>query len=310
LNISKLLVVTLGVVLIAGVITPAYAVVGSFFLTGHDPDFHATQGPSTTGARNIINAAIAFTTDPAFNPFSNAGVNKFLYVESNIAVPGGHTNGVNGIVAAGHVLNTDFEHHDASTLNGELDQLGTKYSAIVVASDCGGILTQAELDILIARSADIITFLNNGGGIVAFSEGNSCSGLTPNGGHYGFLPFIVSSTAFNQAEGGITVTPFGASLGLVDSDVNSNFSHNIFVGTFGLQIVDDDQADQILSIAGRGVVTDDGIEPEEPVVGGELLQIDNTALLLAGLSQNAIWMLPVLAGAAGAGIAALKLRRK
>jgi len=52
-------------------------------------------------------------------------------------------------------------------------------------------------------------------------------------------------------------------------------------------------------------------EPAEPpVVGGEFLPIDSTALLLAGLQSSAIWMLPVLAGAAGAGFAAFKLRRK
>jgi len=46
------------------------------------------------------------------------------------------------------------------------------------------------------------------------------------------------------------------------------------------------------------------------VIGGEFLAIDNTALLLAGLQSSAIWMLPVLAGAAGAGFAAFKLGRK
>ena len=51
-------------------------------------------------------------------------------------------------------------------------------------------------------------------------------------------------------------------------------------------------------------------ETPETVVGGELLPIDSTALLLAGLQTSAIWMLPILAGAAGAGIAAFKLRRK
>jgi len=45
-------------------------------------------------------------------------------------------------------------------------------------------------------------------------------------------------------------------------------------------------------------------------VGGELLPIDSTTLMLAGLQSSAIWMLPVLAGAAGVGIAAFKLRRK
>ena len=46
------------------------------------------------------------------------------------------------------------------------------------------------------------------------------------------------------------------------------------------------------------------------IIGGELLPIDSTALVLAGLQSSAIWMLPVLAGAAGAGIAAFKFRRK
>jgi len=52
------------------------------------------------------------------------------------------------------------------------------------------------------------------------------------------------------------------------------------------------------------------IEIFHPPVGGEFLPIDSTALLLAGLQSSAIWMLPVLAGAAGVGFAAFKLRRK
>jgi len=48
-----------------------------------------------------------------------------------------------------------------------------------------------------------------------------------------------------------------------------------------------------------------------PVVGGELLSIDSTALVLAGLQTSAIWMLPVLAGVAGSafGILYIKSRR-
>jgi len=44
------------------------------------------------------------------------------------------------------------------------------------------------------------------------------------------------------------------------------------------------------------------------IVGGELLPIDNTVLLLAGLQTSAIWMLPVLAGAAGVGAYYIKTR--
>jgi len=49
----------------------------------------------------------------------------------------------------------------------------------------------------------------------------------------------------------------------------------------------------------------------KPVVGGEFLPIDSTALVLAGLQTSAIWMLPVLAGIAGSafGILYIKYRR-
>lgn len=46
----------------------------------------------------------------------------------------------------------------------------------------------------------------------------------------------------------------------------------------------------------------------EQAVGGELLPIDSAALVLAGLQTSAVWMLPVLAGAAGAGAFYLKAR--
>ena len=45
-------------------------------------------------------------------------------------------------------------------------------------------------------------------------------------------------------------------------------------------------------------------------VGGHTMVIDSNALLLAGIQSTAIWMLPVLAVAAGAGFTAFKLRRK
>ncbi len=43
-------------------------------------------------------------------------------------------------------------------------------------------------------------------------------------------------------------------------------------------------------------------------VGGELLPIDSTSLMLAGLQSSAIWMLPVLAGIAGTGFYLIKFR--
>ena len=42
---------------------------GSIFLTGHDPDFHASLGGNLTGARDINTTAIGYVMDSSFNPF-------------------------------------------------------------------------------------------------------------------------------------------------------------------------------------------------------------------------------------------------
>jgi hypothetical protein len=253
-------------VVVAALLCAAPAWAGSIFLTGHDPDFHATLGGNTTGAINITNAAINFITDPAFNPFSNSGIHKFLFVESSIAPPPGHTVGLNGIVAAGYTEGVDFVHADASTLGAELLNLGTTYDAIVIASDFGGVLTQAELDILNLQSAVIKAFIEAGGGLYAMAESNGGAGLTPNGGQFGYLPFVTSSTQLDQSEIGFTVTPFGASLGLTDVDVNGNASHNIFNSFAPLSIVDLDASGHILTVAGRLDVIPPGPVPEPTTV--------------------------------------------
>ncbi|HEY6991904.1 MAG TPA: hypothetical protein VH369_26160 [Bryobacteraceae bacterium] len=234
-------------------------IAGSIFLTGHDPDYHSFAGGNTSGAAAINTAAINFVTDPAFNPFANAGIKRFLYVTSNIAPPAGHVDGTNGLLTSGYVLGVDFDRADAATLVTALGRLGTTYDALVIASDFGGILTQAELNILNAHSPDIINFLNQGGGLYAMAESDLGAGLTPGGGLFGYLPFVIASAQKDQNETGDTVTSFGASIGLSSTDLNGNASHNIFTATSGLNIVDLDSSGAILSLAGRGKVTDGGV---------------------------------------------------
>jgi len=53
-----------------------------------------------------------------------------------------------------------------------------------------------------------------------------------------------------------------------------------------------DEFDTVVNI--RGVITSLQLQPPQPTVGGELLQIDSTALVLAGLQSSAIWILPVV----------------
>jgi hypothetical protein len=234
-------------------------VVGSIVLTGHDPDFHANQGLNTTGAINLIQDSMKFITDPAFNTFSAGGIKQFLYVEGSTPPPSGNIEGDLGLAAAGLVEGVNYTEADASTLAAELAKLGTKYSALVVASDFGGNLTQAELSILDSQSSEIIAFLNQGGGLFAMAESGSTN---PTSGHFGFLPFVVTSAQLNQSEVGNTLTPFGATLGLTMSDINGNASHNIFTSTGGLNVVDNDSFGHILTLAGRGQVTVGGVTPE------------------------------------------------
>ena len=50
------------------------------------------------------------------------------------------------------------------------------------------------------------------------------------------------------------------------------------------------------------------LSPESPI-GGKIIPIDSTALLLAGAQTSAIWMAPLLAGVAGAAIIYIKKKR-
>lgn len=244
-----------GVSLIA--LTDHAAAQGSIFLTGHDPDFHASLGGNLAGARRFNQLAIGFVNDPGFNPYVAPAGGRFLFVESRIPVPGGHTIGKNGIIASGYVEGVNFDHADASQLNAALNGLGTTYSAIVVASDFGGILTQAELDILNARSGDIANFVNTGGGIYAMAESGSAGGLTTHD-RFGFIPRLVAGATLNQNENGFTVSGFGASIGYTVNEVNGNASHNIFTDFGGLSPVDYDAAGHVMSVAGRDVIPSAG----------------------------------------------------
>jgi len=137
------------------------------------------------------------------------------------------------------------------------------YSAIVIASDHGGMLGEAELTFLNGQAVAIVDYLNAGGGLYAESESNATGqiGATP---RFAFLPFLASSTDFNADEVSNTVTVFGSSLGLVDADVNGNFSHNYFAPTAGMSSVDlyNGSASRPLTLAYRGLVDIQGPIPE------------------------------------------------
>tara|TARA_R110002073_G_scaffold312026_1_gene483293 strand:+ start:1198 stop:2025 length:828 start_codon:yes stop_codon:yes gene_type:complete len=249
--------------------TVAIANAGPVFLTGHDPDFHAQDN---AGAANLLSIGLNYAASgQAFD-----STTKFLWVESNLAVPGGHRFGRNALTGAlGLTLGTHFDHVDAAGL-ASIDF--SNYEAIAIASNFGGMLSRAELDALIGRSADIATFINAGGGLFASSECDNCGadllGASPN--LFGFLPVDVTSIAANPP---FSVTGFGASLGLVNSDLNSP-THNSFGVIGGLNIVDTDASGNATTLAGVVNVSDGGFIPTNVPEPGTILLM---GLGLAGL---------------------------
>jgi choice-of-anchor A domain-containing protein len=222
---------------------------GPIFLTGHDPDFHAQDD---AGARRLLTKAVTFVRHGSSLPM--------LWVEARMSPPSGHRIGKNGLRAIGMTEGTHFIHMNAAELAAQSatwwQTLSSRYSAIGVASDFGGLLTQAELDQLNAHRDDIATFVNSGGGLMALSEGGGGAGLTTRN-RFQFLPIQVVSTG--NAYPPYTVTAYGQTeFGLLDSDVNSP-SHSHFADSFGLNVVTRSApTGQIMTLAGHVRITGGG----------------------------------------------------
>ena len=242
------------------VVSPAATQPGGIFVTGHDADCHAIVGEfNAVGAQHILQRAIAYVTHDAPDPH--------LLLVSDRRPGTVNCDPLDALQVSGftHVTLAD----DGSANSGVLD-LHTvdfrAYAAVVVASSPAGWLRQEELDILNARAADLQAYINGGGGLVAQSEELRVSPYVHHG-PYGFLPFIVSALPLTQREDGTLLTAAGLAMGLTTADVNGNWSHNVFLTTGDMQVIDTDASGQILSLATRGTnITPGGVNNTPPRV--------------------------------------------
>lgn len=228
--------------------SPAEA--GNVFVTGHDPDFHAADGP--TGS-NLLQVALDYVTCGT----TATTTEKFLVISARPAdlggVPAGHRDPVvAGFSSLGLVEGVHFDVANAAAIPGTDF---TQYTALAVVSSFGGLLTRRELDALNARSADIVSFLEGGGGVFASSECDATLGLacgamllSPSPAPmYGFLPFPLASAASTPP---FTLTPEGSAFGLAVADVN-DATHNSFLDAAGLDVVDFDALGLPTTLFGR-----------------------------------------------------------
>lgn len=239
------------------------AAAGNVFVTGHDPDFHASFGGNALGAQRIIQQALAFTR--------NGNPAPILYLQSNTSNNslGDHVDSEAGLIASGYTAGNSPGNFYVKVNATEFAAANLSlYSTLFVPSDHGGSLTGDDLAALNARTGDIVSYVNAGGGLVALAEdGNRTpAAVGPQPQNFGFLPFLVTTTGLSQGEAGFTVTPYGASLGLTSADVNGNASHTIFLTTGGLNVVDLDAAGNIITLAGSGPIV-----PEPSSIGLAIL---------------------------------------
>ena len=252
---------------------------GNILLSALDADYHGSFDPCTAcfnpeGARDFIKVAVAWVRNGSTKPF--------LFVESSIIppyadlVPGTtlidgskafHVDGELALIKRGYQAGIDYERRDASTLAAALMNL-SQYSAIVVASDFGGILTAAELSLLNAHRSQITSFLAQGGGVFAMAQSNDgiglydpqtgrgldanftdssrgllkcCQGLLGNEKLYGFLPYDVTVKSSNgRLDDSVKITPVGRRIGLTQFNLQGNVSHLYFEPTPGFQVASTD----------------------------------------------------------------------
>ena len=243
---------------IAGLLAGVPAAAGGIFITGHDSDWHAAYNgglSALVGPQHIVQTSINYVTGAKVNP-------HILYVTDDLGVGLDSLPSQAGLTLSGF---TNFDLADDGTNHIDVGTVNfANYDAIVVASSGGGQLHQSELDKLNARAADFVTYINAGGGLVAFAESTQYPGGTTHN-LYGFLPFVVVANSLPQDESTFMVTPFGAGLGLLNSDVQAGFAHNTFSNDAGMQVVDRDGAGAIISLAFTGTIGLTGVVAEPGV---------------------------------------------
>jgi len=136
--------------------------------------------------------------------------------------------------------------------------------------------------------------------------------ITETGKEY-WLSFIYSPRpGISEDSNGIEVFWDGLSLGIIGASGSGNpdtvwASHSFDVQASGDSTEIEFQAVGVESKTG-GYIDTVSVTAHDTPVAGEHLSIDSSALIIAGLTSSMVWMMPAVAGIAGAGIYLVKFR--
>lgn len=260
---------------------------GGVFVSGHDSDGHAGgehDGQLIAAAERIIARAVEYVSWKKPNP-------KIL-LATDLRFPGGDNGDPRRALGRYNFTVADYGSGQEGAL--DLHTVNFKdYDVLFVASSYGGWLRQDELDILNARRADVMDFVNEGGGLVALAESGGrlradslYPGVTRD--HYRFLPIPVSTVQFAEDEHGSRISPEGEAMGLTLFEY-INSTENYFTTTGGMDIIDYSAAGHVTTLAYRGRrVNLDGSSNEAPVVyaGPDRIVTMPNAATLAGVASD------------------------
>ena len=309
MNIHRLLSGTLALVLIAGLVTSQAFAQST---TGNEEDLLN---------QNIATPLQVEEVDCDVDSGDIVAINT-----SNGLSPNGFSMLITDLEAEGFVVRTVNLSNGIPECVVKLIIAGTNNSQCVP----GGFV-QADIDIITA-------FVNNGGALALFNELSFCSATNPIAVAFGETP---NADSFSETYTANTNWDPTSPATLFDGVTDWRYVAGETYQSSPDAVVTRDSpfpGDQPVMIAkefGQGCVLMNGdgdwiqniayglldnsvlgvnifqflnecIAPE--VVGGELLPIDNTALFLAGIQSSTIWMLPALAGAAGAGAYYIRTR--
>lgn len=237
-------------------LTTEPAPAGNFFATGHDADLHCSGGDQC----NLFGRAIDFVRQGAPDP-----TKPILFLDNGTqtadAAGQAAARAANTIQGAGNPFNFVVINPSSAAFGTTALTTGL-YSAILIASDstCGGCdLGVAEIAGINARSADLKTFFNAGGGLAYMS------GADRRDTYYASVPIPATGAAVSPP---FTLTPAGIAFGLTsDGDANCCPTHNSFqlpgAGS-PLTVLETDSAGLAETIIARGAVIGGGGGFEAP----------------------------------------------